>query len=1302
MGAAASTISVNNLNSQTAAVVDNSTVAADQDFAVDAHNRVTTKFNAATLGAGGAAIATGVGVNTIGTSTLAKVDMSTVTAQKAAITSREEMDVDQNLVGATAGGLGINANVMVTSIGTELADTYGSSDNNGASFDTTAALKRSNTALDSQKTATTDDGDESSKVVKDTLHNRDTGVAATDASGVTASSGKSDAKGTQVAVTNSDITTTDTMALRADRKTDAQITAASASVSGSLGLSATVAVLDAKKDAGVSISGSKLQAGKALSVAAAQSGETGIDAYQANIAGVAAVSAAYAQSSSSGETKIEAVDSTLTSDSRDITMKAADASQTASSVYGATAGLVTAGALVSKADNTSDVNLAVKGSALHTAQGTASLQADKANVVTAKTYGGAFGLVGANGVVALASDEGASKILVAQSNSKNSSFIGQTASLQATTRPAVTAETGSLSVALLGSASASVATVSAKGEARVQVADGTTFDVDKAEITASAESQDGKNNSEAKVKGFAAAGRGTAVINTAIANTDIDTDVTMGKVSFKKNRGTALNVTSANTTQTAADARGITVGGLFASGTNLAYAGSGTEKDANTATITLQGNKTQLKSLSANASGTTHNLTTADGSGGGMISGDLAGAVDNKTYTGSKVTLKGSWDVNGDVAIQSAQTDHMDLNADTTKAAVVGASATKADNTASGAADVVLTGSQITSGGLLTAKADSKVNFGQNKAYAVEGSGYGGVAVQGAKLNNTVNRTATVDAGNASLTSSGSQILAAESGGKINAAGYIKAAGAGAATWVDVDNNLTSQNTITTDGKTSLRTDTADSDITLAASDDWHVTAKGVADTQGGAVGGASSNVKNTLQRTNKVDVQGSVYSLNDVNLYAGKDANGAMDNLDLQVDSEAYNKTALSVAVPKFKDTLTQSNQVVVGKDADVSSVRHVHAYADEAGKYLREQSVKYTWYHSDANENFTSTSVGKKSDNINDTTDNYVQIDGKVTAGTQNKQKIVIGGSGQIVVLDQDELAAVKAVKGQENAVQHPTIDASSGIDTANITYARIDYANALVTRYYELANLISQYSDSKDLTALKGYQDEQTRIYNELNDLGLLAKAIGEDGKEYLVPVSGLTVDTIILPDIVASGGNITVEAGSLKGAGTLKAQGSPEVTVENHTNLYMKVGDVKAVNPGGEIHYNGQSLAKDAAAVIKNANQDKSAAVNLTVSTDAATSTGGTVTIKSDYGKAAIKAKIDEVDANNKKTGKKVDAELVPKADIEINGNVEAENGVVTVEDKNYNILLQGEGSRTAEVNGKEIHLTAGKSISQGFT
>ena len=392
MGAAASTISVNNVNSQTSAVVDNSKVTAEQDFTVDAHNKVTTKFNAATLGAG-SVIATGVGVNTIGTSILAKVNKSTITAQKAAITSREELDVDQNLVGATVGGMGLNANVMVTSIGTKLADAYGNRDNNGASFDTAAALSKANTALDSQKTATTDDTTASSKVVKDTLHNTDTGVESTDASGVTASSGKNDAKGTQVVVTDSAITTADTLSLSSDRKTNAQITAASASVSGSMGLSATVAVLDAKKDGGVSISGSTLKAGNALSAAAAQSGETSIDAYQANIAGVAALSAAYAQSSSSGSTAISLKNSTLTAadaESGNIVIQAEDTGATSSSVTGVTAaGLISGGALITKAENDSDTSVTLDGTTL-TGKGAVSVESSKANTVSAKTLGGLF------------------------------------------------------------------------------------------------------------------------------------------------------------------------------------------------------------------------------------------------------------------------------------------------------------------------------------------------------------------------------------------------------------------------------------------------------------------------------------------------------------------------------------------------------------------------------------------------------------------------------------------------------------------------------------------------------------------------------------------------------------------------------------------------------------------------------------------------------------------------------------------------------------------------------------------------
>ena len=1277
---AAGTVSVNNMAQQVTTTVSGSTIKAGS-LDIRAKNAIDASTNGGSLAGGFGGADMSVAVNTFNDKVNATVGSnSQLTATKGDLTvqAEEERDLDQIVANVSAGVVGVGANIMVTNVNKAVdnEDVKNKIDEANSSVpDYSGSVKG---LSQSERESLQQDGQRNG-------------------SGGT----EDDTSGVHAKVNGSRLTAVGNLKVSAQESNDVAMNGGSVTVGGA-SLNGAVGLLNVKHDTHVTLNGASLSGGTVAVEAVEQDKKDGtvLNVVQGS-GGVYALGAAYGKAATSGNTQVRATDSSITG--RTVKLSARDTSTTEANAYGLTAGMIAAGAIVSQAENTSNTGVDISGSTL---EGTGdansvTVQSEKANGLTANAYGGAVGLASGQGVAATAKEKGVSTISI-QKGTGDSTLKGTDLTVKATTKPAVSAMAGSLSAALLGTASASVATAETTGTVFVSVGDGTNLDGDSVSISANTETQDGKKNTEARVKGVSAAGIGSAVVNSATARTNVDAAVTLGKASYKADQGTALSVSAMNTTQTAADARGITVGGLFASGTNLSYTESGTESDANMATVSLNGDGAQLKSLDIHANGTSHSLTTADGSGGGLVSGDLAGAVDNKTYTGSRVDMAGSWQVAGDVSLEAAQTDHMDLNADATKAAIVGASATKADNTARGAADVVLTGSQITSGGTLTAKADSKANFGQNKTYAVEGSGYGGVMVQGAELNNTVNRTATVDAGNASLTSSGSQTLAAEAGGKINAAGYIKAAGAGAATWVDVDNNLTSQNTIKTDGKTSLRTDAAAGDITLSTSDDWAVTAKGVADTQGGAAGGASSDVKNTLQRTNKIDVQGKVYSLNDVNLYAGKDANGAMDNLDLNVESEAYNKTALSVAVPKFQDTLTQANQVVVGKGAEVSSVRHVNAYADEANKYLREQSVKYTWYHSDANENFTSTSVGKKSDNINDKTDNYVQIDGKVTAGTQNKQKIVIGGTGQIVVLDKDELAAVKAIKGQETAVQSPTIKASDNIDKSQITYARIDYANALMTRYYELARLISQYSDSKDLTALKGYQDEQTRIYNELDALGLLSKATGPDGKEYLVPVSGLTVDTIILPDIVASGGNIVVDAGSLKGAGTLKAQGSPEVTVENHTNLYMKVGAVKAVNPGGEIHYNGQSLAKDAAAVIKSANQDKAAAVNLTVSTDAATSTGGTVTIKSDYGKAAIKAKIDEVDAEGKKTGKKVDAELVPKADIEINGNVEAENGVVTVEDKYYNILLQGEGSRTAEVNGKEIHLTAGQSISQGFT
>lgn len=365
------TVAVNNLNSTSSALVGSSDVKADDALTVDAHNKVKTEFNSIQAAAGGAAIATGIGINTIDTGTAAQVTGSKIVAKTAAVNAREELDVHQTMAGATVGGMGFDANVMVTTIGTAIADSYGSPANNGASFNTASVLENANKAMDAQQSGTSS----SSDTVKGALHNETTGIDVQDDSGVQAGNGTSTGKGTQVSVTDSTINTGEELALSADRQTDAQVTAASASLTSTIGMSATVAVLDADKKAGITVEGSNLTAGTNLSAQARQHGETAIDAYQAGLSGAAKLSAAYAQSSSSGSTAISLKNSTLTAadaKSGNIAIQAEDTGATSSSVTGVTAaGLISGGALITKAENDSDTSVTLDGTTDATAKGVA-------------------------------------------------------------------------------------------------------------------------------------------------------------------------------------------------------------------------------------------------------------------------------------------------------------------------------------------------------------------------------------------------------------------------------------------------------------------------------------------------------------------------------------------------------------------------------------------------------------------------------------------------------------------------------------------------------------------------------------------------------------------------------------------------------------------------------------------------------------------------------------------------------------------------------------------------------------------
>ena len=82
-----------------------------------------------------------------------------------------------------------------------------------------------------------------------------------------------------------------------------------------------------------------------------------------------------------------------------------------------------------------------------------------------------------------------------------------------------------------------------------------------------------------------------------------------------------------------------------------------------------------------------------------------------------------------------------------------------------------------------------------------------------------------------------------------------------------------------------------------------------------------------------------------------------------------------------------------------------------------------------------------------------------------------------------------------------------------------------------------------------------------------------ALDQNGNQTDIPVDQINVAAIKLPDIVVSGGNINIEADKLQGTGSMTAQGAPQLTINNSSDLYLAVGDLTIKDAGGQLKFNG---------------------------------------------------------------------------------------------------------------------------------
>ena len=1307
--------SINNLNSKVVTDLANASIISKSG---SIHGTANNTFNIeAYMGsqAGGAVgVGAGVTVNTIDSTVQMNVsDSELQAAQNVALTADETRNIQQTATNVAAGGAAIGANIAITTVGKEITDS-----------DVLAEIDRANNAL----------------VNEDTQENNASALlngagdalktAGIEESSVTPSIGAEygGGKDSQITVniSNSNVTGSAIKAEAAEHDV-IDMTLGSGSAGG-VAINAGVGILDVNRNVGVHITGGSMTA-DTIDVNTNITGAANLEVYQGS-AGVVSGNAAVGQVSTSGSSTISIDNARFTSNVMNVL--AADHGVTNVNVLGVTVGAVSVGAIVAGAENTGNTEVEMQNSKIEDKDGgnngTVSIKTDKANTVTAHAMGGAGGALAAQGVAATASDEGESRITLQEGNALAAKEIA----IAAKASPAVKAVADSAAVSVFGTAGGAGAEATANGTVAVTVADGNELNADTVDISADAATQDGKNTAEAAVVGASGSGYYTLAENLAKADVAMNVTVDVGDVAYKTEttktligykdvedsttgertevyaedtKGvTNLTLSSNNAAKAAADAKGITIGGIFSSGNNQAL----TSNTSQTKVSLASGNEnTLLGSLTVTAAGAGDNTAKADGSGGGLVSGDLAAYVKNEMNATTQVDISGMLEVEGDVRIEALQSDTANINADALKATVVGASATKAENSITGTTGVSISDAAITGGGDMDVNAANTVTFGDKENYAVEGSGYGGVNVQGAEFDNTIDKKANIAIANSTITTDGAQNYEAKTTGNLNIGGYIKAAGLGAFTWVDVDNTVTSTDRVSVDEKSSLKTKKAGKDIVLAAVDNVDMAVIGVADTQGGAVGGASSDVTSTLNRNNSIAVDGTLYSMNDVNLYAGKDKNGSEGKLDLEADSESYNKTALAVSNPKLNDAVNQNNTVTIGSGSKVSSVRNINLYADAGKETIRDSSVLYTWYWSDKDENYTSSTVGHEEPN-NKHSNNFVQADGTLTAGVQNKQYITIGGDdSQLVFFDDKVKDAVNAYENGQEAVgkNDLIINASDGVDEDGIGTGTMDYGTTLFDRYNELGELMQAYAEDPSSTAYLGYKAERDRIMSQMESMGLIEeiKVLDNEGKPtgetYKAPVEGATIDYIELSDIVASGGNINIQSDNLSGKGSLTAKGAPEVVVNNNTNLYLKVNDITIGEAGGEIHYNNTSLTGDAAkdnATIEGLNKDGMSANFAVISPDAAAETGGRIVINGNYGGTAVYANVT-IDGQTQKI------QTTPRADIEINGLVDGGDGIVEISSAANNIVIQGDSaSDSAGVKGKTVKLSASKgSVSQGF-
>jgi len=532
---------------------------------------------------------------------------------------------------------------------------------------------------------------------------------------------------------------------------------------------------------------------------------------------------------------------------------------------------------------------------------------------------------------------------------------------------------------------------------------------------------------------------------------------------------------------------------------------------------------------------------TESGSGG-LI--DVATAQSNTENTSDTNIILGKAVITGDsVELLSENTTSQDSTVDMVSVGAIQGSGISADNISTQNVLIEFDGSKITSNKFIT---NAKNNFVKNKyEKSVDFTGGGFISDSSNESNTEVKDTTKVvfdkDADIKTIKDSeGNSTFIVNAYNDIKAVDFATLSSGGLVavpTVVSKINNSINKAVVEI-AKATIKTA---NDLVINTKSDLDISSISNLSSYGAATvvhgeSSAESTVDNQIILKEGADVlsEGSTY------LYLTKPYNDKRAVTNLKAKTEIWNKSALPFDADSTADAILNINNFVdIQKNAQLKGTDSIYIEGDMP---IHDISSVYDYVST-----YGDIASSDKVSNTKKTLYTKINIDGELLTGVNNIEDIEITLNREIIF---------GPISSEVNW----------DITTENL-------GENLIKELETLEKLQAEYSSNEILK--EAYQRDIERVKDDLRKIGLLDENgnVVKKDKNVLLDVDFITFD-----NIYANRGDIVILADDLTGSGKISAQANAEVIIENNSDLFLRLNDVKIAGSGNGIIFYNSNVVK----------------------------------------------------------------------------------------------------------------------------